>query len=140
MKKTYRTKEELKSYFGRYLNQVETRLQNGSIKTTIKKVEVCDLLDFNKMVKPSEGCDMIINNYSANSDYIYNINKGLFLGANEFSLKQYKQIYINTFCEDDQVKEIEALQISEIKKAIKNVKTELSAQILELDKIRIKHD
>lgn len=136
MKNTYRTNEELKKYFNKSLYQIKTSLRKGEVKTNVKKVLVYNPLDFSKRIAPCSGCDIVINNDSTNSDYIFDLKKGLNTSTSAFSLHRYKEINIFTFCEESQVKEVTKLHLLEIKNGIEEVKKDLKKEIEELNKIK----
>jgi len=127
--KTYKTKEELKNYFGRTLFEVKTSFKNGKISQKVKEVYVEDLFDFNLRKKPAENCDMIIDNYSTNSDYIYGLKKGIFMDLGKFSLHRYNEINLSTFCEKNEIEKVIDLHINSIKKSIEDLKEDLRKEI-----------
>jgi hypothetical protein len=137
MKKTYRSREELKNYYDRYLYYVKTNLSNGVIETTVQKVKVYNPFNFDVRIAPAEGCDIVIGNSSTNSDRIYDLKKDLYSSTNTFSLNRYKNITLFTYCEENQVEEVKTAHLTEIKNSIEEVKNTLKKEILDLENIKL---
>ncbi|AGO49549.1 hypothetical protein Phi4:1_gp136 [Cellulophaga phage phi4:1] len=139
MVRKYRSKEELKSYFGRTLFFVMTTLKEGYITTVINTREVYNPLDFKRLHRstPCEGCDIVIGHNSTNSDYIYDINKEANHNIGSFSLHRYNEINYFNYCEENQVEEVKAMYLEAIKKDVSGLILELKEEISTLEKIVI---
>ena len=135
--KTLKNKEELKQYYGKELNYIETTFKDGVLKNNVKKVTVYDPYDYNKRIKPGEGSDICIDGYSTNSFYIFEEENKIVNNTGLFALERYNKINIFTYCNNDNVNKVINLHNNAIKSNVTELKEKLKDRLKELENYNI---
>jgi len=109
--------KNLEKYYGKELVYIITKFKNDKIETTKQTKKVYNPKDLNCRVRPSDGCDLVIGDNSANSKNIFDVG-GIDNSVSAFTVGRWDEITLLNYCTPEQSDQVEAEHVQVIKNTI----------------------